>query len=70
MFGRYPVFPINRTLLELEEIQTLGFDETADYKAQLVSALHLAWTNGAEHTWVYEEKMKAQHGKSARSLEI
>ncbi|KIH61299.1 hypothetical protein ANCDUO_08433 [Ancylostoma duodenale] len=43
-----------------------SFDETAEYKAQLVSALHLAWNDAAEHARLYKENMKVQYDKTAR----
>ncbi|KAL6742601.1 hypothetical protein Aduo_015738 [Ancylostoma duodenale] len=43
-----------------------SFDETAEYKAQLVSALHLAWNDAAERARLYKENMKVQYDKTAR----
>ncbi|RCN47028.1 hypothetical protein ANCCAN_06959 [Ancylostoma caninum] len=45
-------------------------DEVSEYKAQLISALHLAWSNAAEHARAYKAKMKAQYDKAARLSQI
>ncbi|RCN40314.1 hypothetical protein ANCCAN_13738 [Ancylostoma caninum] len=47
-----------------------GPDEVSEYKAQLISALHLAWSNAAEHARAYKAKMKAQYDKAARPSQI
>ncbi|KHJ88557.1 integrase core domain protein [Oesophagostomum dentatum] len=66
MFGRDPVFTIDRILNPTERPHMPTFDEAAEYKAQLISALHLAWSQAAEHARDYKAKMSLQYDKHAR----
>ncbi|EPB69859.1 retrotransposon gag protein [Ancylostoma ceylanicum] len=70
MFGRDPTFIIDRILQPKQRTEIPSFDEAAEYKAQLVSALHLAWNDAAEHARLYKENMKVQYDKMARPSSI
>ncbi|KHJ97950.1 integrase core domain protein [Oesophagostomum dentatum] len=59
MFGRDPIFAVDQILLPQTLTHIPGPDETSEYKAQLVSALHLAWNNAAEYARKAKDKMKA-----------
>ncbi|VDO68465.1 unnamed protein product [Heligmosomoides polygyrus] len=56
MFGRDPVFTIDRILQPQSRPQIPGASETDEYKAQLVSALRLAWQQAADHARSQELK--------------
>uniref|UniRef100_A0A7I5EED3 RNA-directed DNA polymerase n=1 Tax=Haemonchus contortus TaxID=6289 RepID=A0A7I5EED3_HAECO len=70
MFGRDPVFTIDRILLPQTRPQIPGPSETDEYRAQLVSALHLAWKQAVEHARTYKQLMAAQYDKAARPSQI
>ncbi|EPB66043.1 integrase core domain protein [Ancylostoma ceylanicum] len=70
MSGRDPIFVIDRILQPHQRPEIPGFDEASEYKAQLVSALKLAWSNAADHARLYQVQMKRQYDRNARPSDI
>lgn len=70
MFGRDPTFVIDKILQPKERIEIPNFDETSEYKAQLVSGLQLAWNNAAEQARRYKASMKQRYDRDSRPSSI
>ncbi|KAK6047317.1 hypothetical protein COOONC_15178 [Cooperia oncophora] len=70
LFGRDPIFVIDRILNPQEPTSIPDSNGVLDYRAQLVSALQLAWSNAADFARNYKAKMKLGYDKTARPSSI